>query len=100
MLQLTNAEGSQFNVLVDDYLSIKTTEETVANVTYEQLQFVHELLSQFDDSTLVVECDYYTQDIIKFLENIDKIVIFKETHLGSYCYFTIQKSQLNFDELN
>lgn len=99
MLQLTNAEGSKFNSLLDEYLCIHSTEETLANVTYEELVMIHELVGSFDSHTLVVECDKKTQELIRFLDNIGKLIILNEKHLGSYCYYTVQKSLLDF-ELN
>lgn len=97
MLQLTNAEGSKFNPFLDEYLCIHSTEETLANVTYEELVMINRLVNNFDSYTLVIECDRKTQELIQFLDNIGKLIIFNEKHLGSYCYYTVQKSLLDFD---
>lgn len=97
MLNLINAERSAFNVQLDNYLCIESTENTLCNVTYEELLMIEELSAHFHSEPLVIECNKKTQDIVNFLINIDKLTLISKQHLGSYCYYTVRKSSGTLD---
>lgn len=93
MLSLNNIEGTQYNPFIDNYLVIGVNNYADTDLT--EIETLVDCVEQSHNEFVMVETQTHGMDLMQFLENIEKIVIFKvEQKIDSY-YLTIQKSLLN-----
>lgn len=92
MLLLTNAEGDRYNPFIDNYLVVKITDYTNTRLT--EIEQLLKTVESSHEELVMVEAEEHGWDLIQFLENIDRLCIFKADKRGNTHYLTVQKSLL------
>jgi hypothetical protein len=90
MITLTNIEGDRYQPNLDNYLVLATND--YANTVLGEIETLVKLIKQSHQDLVIIECEAYGYDLIKFLENIGIIAIFKQSQKGLVYYLTVQKS--------
>jgi hypothetical protein len=94
MLVLKNAEGSKFNVNLDNYLVVTLENQRMEEISYEQLEWLVETTNGFHSEPLCVEISQDLENVMDYLFNIEKLVCFSETKLGQATYYKVQRNLL------
>lgn len=90
MITLTNIEGDRYQPNLDNYLVLTTND--YLNTALGEIETLVKCIKASHEELVVVECEAHGLDLIKFLENIGVICIFKSEQRGLIHYLTIQKS--------
>lgn len=93
MLLLQNLEGDCYNPFIDNYLVLQ-----INNYIDTQLEAIEGLVKAIEashDELIVVETGADGFDLIGFLEDIGKILIYKTASAAGCYYLTIQKNLLD-----
>lgn len=93
MLLLQNAEGSNYNPFIDNYLVLLVND--YANTQLNEIEQLLETVDRSHEELVLVETQSHGLDLFQFLENIGKVVICKIQNCGNGYYLTVQKSLLN-----
>lgn len=98
MLVLKNAEGSKFNVQIDNYLILSLENQALKDLNEGQLEWLVEVTEGFHSEPLVIEAQSELSDVIDFLIDIDKLVCFNRSKISKGIYYTVQRNLIG--ELN
>lgn len=90
MITLTNIEGDRYQPNLDNYLVLATND--YLNTVLSEIETLVKMIKASHEELIIIECEAYGLDLIKFLENIGVICIFKSEQRGLTHYITIQKS--------
>jgi hypothetical protein len=90
MITLTNIEGDRYQPNLDNYLVLATND--YLNTALGEIETLVKCIKQSHEDLVIIECESYGYDLIKFLENIGVIAIFKTEQKGLSYYLTVQKS--------
>lgn len=93
MLSLKNIEGEQYNPYIDQYLVLGVNDYT--NTEFTQIEQLFNMIETSHSELIMIETDAYGLDLIQFLDNISKIVIFKTVRSINTYHITIQKNLLD-----
>jgi hypothetical protein len=90
MITLTNIEGERYQPNLDNYLVLATND--YLNTALNEIETLVKCIKSSHDELVIIECEAHGHDLIKFLENIGVICIFKSEQKGLTHYLTVQKS--------
>ena len=90
MITLTNIEGERYQQNLDNYLVLATND--YLNTALGEIETLVKCIKASHEELVIIECEAYGYDLIKFLENIGVICIYKSEIKGLTHYLTIQKS--------
>ena len=93
MLLLNNLEGQQYNPYIDQYLVLGVND--YANTEFTQIEQLFNMIEVSHQELIMIETDAYGLDLIQFLDNIGKIVIFKTVRSVTTYHITVQKNLLD-----
>lgn len=93
MLLLSNLEGEQYNPYIDQYLVL--TVNNYANTEFTEIEQLFNMIETSHSELIMIETDAYGLDLIQFLDNIGKIVIFKTVRSVNTYHITVQKNLLD-----
>lgn len=93
MLNFKNIEGDAYNAFIDQYLVLEVND--YKNTEYNQIEQLMELVEASHCELILIETQSHGLDLIEFLENIEKIVIFKKTKSCNTYHVTVQKPLLS-----
>lgn len=92
MVTLTNIEGDRYQPNLDNYLVLATND--YLNTALSEIETLVKCIKASHEELVIIECEAHGCDLIKFLENIGVICIYKSEIKGLTYYLTIQKSVL------
>jgi hypothetical protein len=93
MLLLNNLEGERYNPFIDQYLVLRVND--YVNTDFTQIEQLFNMIEASHNELIMIETDAYGLDLIQFLDNISKIVIFKVNRSVATYHITVQKNLID-----